>query len=477
MALSALPAEILSRICRFIILKDPPSKSKLPQDVKSLRLSCREIYQKTLFDAGIVYGGMLDQLVVKLTYKSLGVLLSISSIPYFRDRLREVTLYWPYGSFQYGSTRLSISEKEYNSKCEELEAFATSPDAIYILTESFKNLAKSTSLLKVHLPEEATYPAVFKALTCASFTRPIVHVVINPANFRQSFQERFLHPLSESPHLISYVTFIATPHLESEDRESDTVTYDVAHNEHGRHYSGYKSVTPALSKLAVKLYSVREIGLYGCDIAPRLRLCHGCEDIWVNLFSNDTYPHITHLRLYNSYVSGSRLRRFIKRHSGTLQRIEFGFVVLTDGTWRSVAQGLQKCPNLDCLHMGLDTTTGRYISSLRQKHAAPPLMVSLPEEYITPGPDHLPEASIGIWKFNVVMSNRNDVVHWLDVFVQYFATIKSDAEDYDWDDGYKFPASHEACTFLLPNQKLSVPDCRSRSRVAMNRYLEVAEDA
>jgi len=465
MALSALPAEILSRICRFIILRDRHFDDALPQDLKSLRLCCKAIYQKTLFDAGIVYGEMLDSLWVRLIYKSLGVLLSISRTPYFRDRLRKIVFVRPWGmDHSWGGTKYHHATYAHSLRDEELDAFADSPDAVNILTESFKNLANSTSLLEIYLREKATYPTVFKALKCTSFSRPIVHVVVDPQDFRQTSQDRFLNPLTESPDLISHEEFDVTPHLSLHVTEPDLRKSDVTDNENGRHYSGYKSVTSSLSTLANKLLSVREITLHGCDAVPRLRLCHGCEDIWVNLFAKKMYSHLTHLKLRCTYVSGSRLRGFIKRHTRTLRHIEFDFVFLTDGSWRSVAKSLQKCPSLDYLDMGLYNPDGCPNGSLRQKHPAPPLASCLPEEYA--------DDSV----LTVKLRNKQDVAHWLDVFVRYFATIESNVRGYRGSGGYELPTYHEVCTFPLPNPTAVVPDRRSRARIAKMGYLEMEEE-
>ncbi|KAI4920861.1 hypothetical protein J4E85_008976 [Alternaria conjuncta] len=313
-----------------------------------------------------------------------------------------------------------------------------------MMTESFKNLAKSTSLLNIYLCEATTYPAVLAALNLASFPRQIIHVLVNPKDYQISSHNHFLNPLAESPHLISHLEFQATLHKDPWDIEPDMRRVDVAHNEFGRHYSGYKSVTPQVSKLAAKLSSVKEVSFRGCDTVPRLRLCHGCEDAWVGIFAKNTYSNLTHLDLCGGYVSGSRLRGFLKRHSGTLQHVMFDFVSLTDGNWCSIAKGLQKCPNLNYLDVGPDTTTGRYIGSLLQRHASSPLAISLPKKYVTPGLEASKLQSDDS-HIDVILRNTKDVAHWLDVFVRYFATDKSIAGDcYEAFNGYKLPVYHEA---------------------------------
>ncbi|KAI4647359.1 uncharacterized protein J4E79_010217 [Alternaria viburni] len=122
----------------------------------------------------------------------------------------------------------------------------------------------------------------------------------------------------------------------------------------------------------------------------------------------------------------------------------FDFVSLTDGNWCSIAKGLQKCPNLNYLDVGPDTTTGRYIGSLRQRHASSPLAISLPKKYVTPGLEASKLQSDDS-HIDVILRNTKDVAHWLDVFVRYFATDKSIAGDcYEAFNGYKLPVYHEA---------------------------------
>jgi hypothetical protein len=80
-----------------------------------------------------------------------------------------------------------------------------------------------------------------------------------------------------------------------------------------------------------------------------------------------------------------------------LPRVEFDRVFLTDGTWRSIAQCLRKCPQPTKLKM---------LSGLYQKQAAPPLVEALPAKYT------VREYSIEI------LQDKADVQHFLDVVVQ-----------------------------------------------------------
>ncbi|KAI4673940.1 uncharacterized protein J4E88_008407 [Alternaria novae-zelandiae] len=465
MALSALPPEILSRICRFIVAEGGTIvryRYTLPQDLKSFRLSCKSFYQKTLFDVGVLHGAMLDHFVVGLTYKSLSVLYSISNVPYFRDRLRKIRFDRRFVGCFSG---------------EEQTGFASSPEAVYMMTEIFKNLAHSTSLLNIYLDEEMNYPTILAALNLASFPHQIINVMVNPRDFRPFSHERFLNPLTESPHLISHLEFQATPHEDPEDVEPGERERDVARNEFGRHYSGYKPITPPLSQLAATLSGVERLTFNGCGNMPRLRLCHGCENIWAGIFAKNTYAHLAHLELRDGYVSGSRLRGFIKQHAGTLEHVKFEYMFLTDGTWRSIAQGLQKCSTLKHLDVGPDTTSGCYMGSLRQKHAAPPLEASLPKQYVTSRFNNSMKISDKPPNIRIILNNQEDITNWLDVFMRYFATEQGEeGRCYDRD-GFTLPIYHEARTFFLPHHMKGKPDTRSRAKIALDKYLKADEGA
>jgi hypothetical protein len=71
--------------------------------------------------------------------------------------------------------------------------------------------------------------------------------------------------------------------------------------------------------------------------------------------------------------------------------------MLTDGTWRSISQGLMKCPQLERLKF----------NSLRQKSPASDL--GRPSEYAR--------------NSRVNITDRDDACHFLKVLIAYFSTI------------------------------------------------------
>jgi hypothetical protein len=97
MDLRVLPPEILSRVCRFIGLRETKLWQEVycNEDFMSLRLVCKEIYVNTTYDAGIRYGGDLRCLNIDLRYNSLVWLLHMCSIPAFRDKIEVIHLRHP----------------------------------------------------------------------------------------------------------------------------------------------------------------------------------------------------------------------------------------------------------------------------------------------------------------------------------------------------------------------------------------------
>jgi hypothetical protein len=144
------------------------------------------------------------------------------------------------------------------------------------------------------------------------------------------------------------------------------------------------------------------------------------------------------------YISGSRLRGFIKRHAATLQIAIVYSVYLTDSTWRSIAQGLRKCYNLTNLAM----------HHLLQKRAAPPLAENLPQKYA--------RNEFGDCRIRV----RTEVEELLDVFVRYFST-RLVQHFTDATTGYVTPPTYYGVNFfILPEQKI----VRYRAEIEVTRY-------
>ena len=100
MSLSLLPAEIISRICRHLgMIQDERGGFTHycnTDEFLPLRITCRELYSKTMYDASVRYGLLLELLDIENSHKGLCALLHITKIPEFSKRIRTLILKSPY---------------------------------------------------------------------------------------------------------------------------------------------------------------------------------------------------------------------------------------------------------------------------------------------------------------------------------------------------------------------------------------------
>jgi hypothetical protein len=147
--------------------------------------------------------------------------------------------------------------------------------------------------------------------------------------------------------------------------------------------------------------AVEHIEISGCAFRPALRLCHGCQDLFATHFAPAPYAYLSRLQLTCLYISGGKLRRFIKHHSATLHAFEATWTFLTDGSWKSVFQGLRKLENLNSLDL----------HNLQQKHG-PTDVPALPAPYSC---DYL-------WDLGINLSDEG-VQLYLDAIISCFHVV------------------------------------------------------
>ena len=174
MDLRILLPEILSRVCRFIGLREAehPLRIYFNRDFHSLRLVCKEIYYKTTYDARIRYEPQLQQLDMTLTYKSLVLLLHIYSVPAFRDKIEVICLRHPCfirrNVYDVEPYVPSGGEYEAHLYDEGTDALVNSSEAYNLLTACFRELRKSSSIpRKTSVPNKEAHPLIFTALELA----------------------------------------------------------------------------------------------------------------------------------------------------------------------------------------------------------------------------------------------------------------------------------------------------------------------
>jgi hypothetical protein len=316
MALLALPTELLSRICK-VLGRHYNSDGDLEYhqtDFGALRLTCREVYEKTIYDASVRFGFRLAELEIKLDQSSLAKLLLISKTPYLRDKI--VTLYLD-----------GIQKMQ-------------SPDVVYLLAACLDNLRHAQKLSEIQVfSGESHLPilAVLTAMELSQFPRKLVHIYIDVEKLEASSTVPGLEVEHGYGQLVHYLSS-HSPYIQS-----------VALNM--RQFPN--SDTPAcgqnlgsLSNIIASLKDVNYLTVIGCCYYPGLPLCQGCHSSFGSISSYGNFTQLTTLKIENMYISGERLGRFVESHADTLVDIGFWSSALTDSTWRSIAQGLLKLPRL-----------------------------------------------------------------------------------------------------------------------------------
>jgi hypothetical protein len=403
------------------------------------------LYQKTTYDAAIRYSTLLEELEIHLESSSLAQFLQISKNPAFRDRIYTVYLFNPEsdssadlevgGANACGTTPVSK---------EPAEDPLASSEAIRVLTECFRNLETAKNLQRIELRSDHGHDLVLRALSLACFSQKLAHFAIETNNVAKVCHgflssttqalEPYIAGVQIQPSLIDEVH--SSHNLSAEQREK---------NPSGLHIKNYRPTTSEFTKLMSALLKMDSLDLNGCRSHPELRLCHGCDDFFVKNFASAIYPNLSRFTVTSMFISGSRLRRFIKRHAEKLGNVEVRYVSLTDGSWRSIAQGLAKVPHLT--HLTLE--------SLRQKGRAK--KIARPPQYTNSS--------------TVALNNPAHVQHFLKIFVSFFSTVQYLTSARFLRDP---PIYHEAKLFQIPESEAPSSQLNLLRAVAVLRtYAEV----
>jgi hypothetical protein len=340
MSLETLPTELLSRVCRFLGLLlgddlDFPTYDNA--SFKSLRFTCRKLYEKTTYDAAVRYGLQLEGLGIHLNYKRLCHLLHISNIPAFRDKIHKLYL-WPQLLTKDTGPEMRALEEESNG------TFLTPSDILYMLAECFRNLrhGKRVTMLKPVGPKVLS--VVLLALEMVQFPRRIIDITLHPKQFLDTGYGILTNsPSTYAPYI--KIVQIIPPKTHFFEESMPTLTKHESHAK-GYHTGEHREDQAKMFSFLRHLDMIEVLQLWGCSDWPHLRICNGCNDIFARNIATINYANLTTLCLRIMFISGGRLRRFIKTHASTLYRVSCVQVTLTDGSWRSIAQGLSKIPGL-----------------------------------------------------------------------------------------------------------------------------------
>lgn len=202
----------------------------------------------------------------------------------------------------------------------------------------FRQLRDADSFIELELPYGThiigEQKIVLRALQLSQFPEKIAYIYLWLENSQKPEWELFADSLSEFRTWIKKAVFL-TPKTRGKDIAKS--------REVGAHIKNVRPVHPdALGAVAATTDVVR-LQLQGCNEVPELRICHGCESLFSTNILARSYKYLQSLELSDLYLSGSRLRGFLKR-AENLVWFEATEATLTDGSWKSKYQGLRKLP-------------------------------------------------------------------------------------------------------------------------------------
>jgi hypothetical protein len=290
--------------------------------------------------------------------------------------------------------------------------------------------------------------AVLEGMALAQFPEKIATTVVNV----QSLCDGEYSTFGQSPGL--YSDYVRRIEIECprvwirSTRNPHAMTLDnlrarLEHNEPGYHVKSYSPGRIAvLSGLLTALDVMRELRLVGCRVYPRLRFCNGCNNIFVQNVANIKYPQLTKLHISQIYVSGGRLRKFLKLHSDTISSIHFHWVKLTDGSWR-----LAKFTRLDALNL------------LRLYQKAPGVTATedLPSHLILSG-------------LEMIVKGTADIEIVMELWVRYFRTQVAD-DSLDGMEG-QVPTYYQPVLFQPEDTIHPLPEDAPQAKMALLKYVE-----
>lgn len=383
----------------------------------------QDLYHKTTFDAAMRYSMALEELEINLEYHQIALLLHMASIPEFRDRIYTLFLYAP----------------ESDDADDSAATFRASSEAIHLLSRCFHILADAKNLGRIELCDQDGHGLVLEALRLAKFPRQVAHFQIEPKRLvAVGYGCLSSEPEACAPYLEGLQL---RPSFPDEDHSAHNMTDEERQeNPLGRHIRNYRPSTPAFHKVVSSFSGITSLELHGCRSSSTLRICHACDDLFANTFASVHFHNLRTLMITSILISGGRLRRFIKRHALTLRTLDMSHVTLTDGSWRSVAQGLAKLPHLQDLNL----------IGLRQKR---------PESEKYPRPPNFLAANM------VRLDSACPIQLFLKVFVQSFdAVLCTNPARFDW----SRPKYFEAKLFQLPG--VAIPSGEMKSVAALREY-------
>jgi len=275
-------------------------------------------------------------------------------------------------------------------------------ETVYLLAQCFRNLKDAPALSEITIHGRNLYGLVPAALAASEFPREIaIFEVLAQPVVKSGYRSVTSSPGECAPYTKGLI--IKAPDSAFESAGCMSLDRKLAKRKkrqlgnQGYHFKGYQPSYREFSRFLGAYNDITHLEIVGCDKMPMLRLCDGCDAVFKHI-ATANFPHLTYFSMKKAYVSGSRLRRFVKRHTKTLKDARFSSVSLTDGSWQSLAQGLLKLPQLETL----------YLDSLYQKHEVTK--------------SKIPSFSDQRWYLELVYHGKSNIKLFLQMFLQHFWT-------------------------------------------------------
>jgi hypothetical protein len=326
--LLASPPELISRICRFIGLTVNGRVRYTDKGLRNLRLTCRELCEKTTFDAAVRYDMCLEEIDVWTSHRGLCKLLHLTQVPAFRERIGHIRLCAPNGPYRYDYDSYAfpkwVRDAKRHTKIEAIETYRESGEAVLLLAACLHNLKNAASFTMLEVGEEDDYRLALSALELCKFPRPIATLDIE-SEYIQGYQSRALSTDTTdiasylkgvkvvaptlAEHGIQFRVYVGTE--EKIQRHQRLVRAARDSNEVKFHFQNYTPRRLKLPEIIGNTSGIEHLELDGCcerDKHP-LRFCNGCQDVFARRVATTYYTHLTSFCVRAMYISGGRLRR------------------------------------------------------------------------------------------------------------------------------------------------------------------------
>lgn len=184
-----------------------------------------------------------------------------------------------------------------------MKAYQASEQAIQLLETALRNLGNLKNLQRIDPCGFDGAQLCLRAMLLAQFHRKLASFPLSPNDLKRSG-----YGILETPHvLVPYIKCLSVWGGRSSKIDVPVLNHKEE-NTKGLHIKDYRPGTPEFTDLIRAFSDLEEFEITGCLSCPRLRFCHGCNDLFTISFAPIWFP-----KLYNLSVE----RHFYQRRPTT----------------------------------------------------------------------------------------------------------------------------------------------------------------